>query len=168
MAKRQVMFSFEFNKDSWRAGQVKNMGKVSNNSTFSANDWEEVKEKTDTKIKEWIDNQLTMRSCLVVLIGHTTSSRKWVKYEIEKAYEMGKGIVGVYVHNLKDKNGNQDLKGSNPFYSIFVGKDNERLSKYVECYDSNYSISQNVYNDIESKLEDLIETAIDNRTNYPK
>lgn len=36
-------------------------------------------------------------SCLVVLIGSTTSTRKWVKYEIQKAYELNKGIVGIYV-----------------------------------------------------------------------
>ena len=52
MAKRQVFFSFEFNKDAWRASQVRNMGKVDDSSTFSDNDWEEVKEKTDAKIKE--------------------------------------------------------------------------------------------------------------------
>ena len=86
MAKRQVFFSFEYNKDAWRASQVRNMGKVDNSSTFSDNDWEEVKEKTDAKIREWIDNQMAKRSCLVVLIGATTSGRKWINYEIEKDY----------------------------------------------------------------------------------
>jgi len=62
MAKRQVFFSFEYNKDAWRASQVKEMGKVDDSSTFSSNDWEEVKEKTDTKIKEWIDGQMAKRS----------------------------------------------------------------------------------------------------------
>jgi len=167
MAKRQVMFSFEYNKDNWRAGQVRNMGVVSNNSTFSGNEWEEVKEKTDTKIKAWINEQLAMRSCLVVLVGATTSSRKWVKYEIEKAYEMGKAIVGVYIHGLKNSEGNQTTKGSNPFYNIFVGENNERLSKYIECYDPPYKYSTNVYNNIEEKLEQLIEDAITNKGNYP-
>ena len=167
MAKRQVMFSFEYNKDNWRAGQVRNMGVVSNNSTFSGNEWEEVKEKTDAKIKTWINEQLAMRSCLVVLVGATTSSRKWVKYEIEKAYEMGKAIVGVYIHGLKNSDGKQTTKGSNPFYNIFVGENNERLSKYVECFDSNYSSSKYVYDDIEEKLEQLIEDAITNKGNYP-
>ena len=88
MAKRQVFFSFHYNRDSWRASQVRNMGKVDGNSTFSDNDWEEVRYKSDTKIKEWIDKQLAMRSCLVVLVGYETSERKWVKYEIEKAMEL--------------------------------------------------------------------------------
>ena len=122
MAKRQVFFSFEFNKDAWRASQVRNMGKVDDSSTFSDNDWEEVKEKTDAKIKEWIDNQMNKRSCLVVLVGKTTSGRKWIDYEIKKAYELQKGIVGIYVHGLKDVDGNQTTKGSNPFYQIYKGK----------------------------------------------
>ena len=84
MVKRQVFFSFHYSRDAWRASQVRNMGKVADSSTFSDNDWEEVRYKTDTKIKEWIDNQLALRSCLVVLVGAKTSERKWVKYEIEK------------------------------------------------------------------------------------
>lgn len=163
MAKRQVFFSFEYNKDAWRASQVKEMGKVDDSSTFSSNDWEEVKEKTDTKIKEWIDSQMEKRSCLVVLIGHSTSGRKWINYEIEKAHELNKGIVGIYIHNLKDSQGNQTTKGSNPFYNILIGKNKERLSKYVTCFDSSYSSSTYVYDDIKSNIEQLIEDAISNK-----
>lgn len=163
MAKRQVFFSFEYNKDAWRASQVKEMGKVDDSSTFSSNDWEEVKEKTDAKIKEWIDSQMAKRSCLVVLIGHSTSGRKWINYEIEKAYELNKGIVGIYIHNLKDSQGNQTTKGSNPFYNILIGKDKERLSKYVTCFDSSYSSSAYVYDDIKNNIEQLIEDAISNK-----
>lgn len=160
MAKRQVFFSFEYNKDCWRASQVRNMGKVDSSSTFSDNDWEEVKEKSDAKIKDWIDSQMAKRSCLVVLIGATTSGRKWINYEIEKAYELNKGIVGIYIHNLKDSDGNQTTKGSNPFYQIYIGKNNERLSKYVTCFDSSYKSSQYVYDDIKENMEQLIEDAI--------
>ncbi len=163
--KRQVFFSFEYVKDNWRASQVRNMGKVSDNSKFSDNDWEEVKEKSDSKIKEWIDEQLEKRSCVVVLIGATTSTRKWVKYEIEKAYEMKKGIVGIYINKLKDKDGNQTDKGSNPFYTLLTDK-GERLSKYVECFESSYQISKKVYDDISENIEDLIENAIEKSGTY--
>lgn len=166
MAKRQVFFSFEYNKDNWRASQVRNMGKVDDSSTFSDNDWEEVKEKSDDKIKEWIDDQLKMRSCLVVLVGATTSGRKWINYEIEKAYELKKGIVGIYIHGLKDKDGNQTSKGNNPFYQIYIGQNNERLSKYVTCYDPSCSTSTDVYDDIKEHLEQLIEDAIDAKGTY--
>ncbi len=163
--KRQVFFSFEYKKDNWRAAQVRNMGKVSDDSTFSDNDWEEVKEKSDSKIKEWIDEQLEKRSCVVVLIGETTSTRKWVKYEIEKAYEMKKGIVGIYINKLEDKYRNQTDKGSNPFYSLLTDG-GERLSKYVECFESKYQTSKNVYDDISEHIEDLIENAIEKSGTY--
>ena len=166
MAKRQVFFSFEYNKDAWRASQVRNMGKVDNTSTLSDNDWEEVKEKTDARIREWIDKQMAMRSCLVVLVGATTSGRKWINYEIKKAYELNKGIVGIYIHGLKDEYKNQTSKGNNPFYNIFIGNNNERLTKYVRCYESPYSSSKYVYWDIENNIEELIEDAISNAGKY--
>ena len=166
MTKRQVFFSFHYDNDNWRASQIRNMGKVDNSSTFSDNDWEEVKEKTDKKIEEWINSQLAKRSCLVVLIGEKTSGRKWINYEINKAYELNKGIVGIYIHNLKNKDGKQSNKGSNPFYNIYVGDDKKRLSNYVECFDSVYSSSTYVYDDIKNNIENLIERAIDNKDTY--
>lgn len=165
MAKRQVFFSFHYSRDSWRASQVRNMGKVSDSSTFSDNDWEKVRSKTDSKIKEWINDQLKKRSCLVVLVGAKTSERKWVKYEIEKAMELNKGIVGIRIDRLKDSDGNQDEEGSNPFYSIFT-EDGHRLSNYVTLFKSQYSLSKYVYEDINDHIEDLIEYAIDNRIKY--
>lgn len=162
MPNRQVFFSFEYNKDAWRAAQVRNMGKVSDDSTFSDNDWEEIKEKSVEKIKDWINTQMKMRSCLVVLIGATTASRKWVKYEIEKAYQLDKGIVGIYIHNLKDQDGKQTYKGDNPFYYMYTNN-GERLSKYITCFDSQYRSSIDVYNDIQDNIEDLIEDALNNK-----
>lgn len=43
MTKRQVFYSFHFKNDSWRAGQVRNIGVVEGNMPVSSNDWEEVK-----------------------------------------------------------------------------------------------------------------------------
>lgn len=162
---RQVFFSFEYLKDAWRAGQVRNMGKVDGSSTFSDNDWEEVKYKSDESIKKWINDEMEKRSCIVVLIGKTTSTRKWVKYEIEQAYKKGKGIVGIYIHKLKDREGNQTEQGSNPFYSIYTDN-GQRLSNYITCFDSSYSTSQYVYDDIKGHIEDLIEDAIKKAGTY--
>lgn len=161
MAKRQVFFSFHYNNDSWRAAQVKNMGKVSDSSTFSANEWEEVKEKSDSKIKDWIDGQMVKRSCLVVLIGKNTANRKWINYEINKAIELDKGIVGIYINELKNSLGEQDDKGNNPF--DYLTLEGEKLSKYVKCFDSVYSSSKNVYSDIKDNIEDLIEYGIEHK-----
>ena len=162
---RQVFFSFHFMRDVWRASMVRNMGKVDKSSTFSDNDWEEVRYKTDSKIKEWIDKQMAMRSCLVVLVGAETSERKWVKYEIEQAMKLRKGIVGIRIHKLENKEGRQDVKGADPFYSVITST-GHRLSNYVTLFDSTYNTSKCVYNDISENIENLIEEAIDNRWTY--
>ena len=44
---------------------------------------------------------MAKRSCVVVLIGEKTAERKWINYEIKKAIELNKGIVGIYIHNLR-------------------------------------------------------------------
>ncbi len=162
--KRRVFFSFEYDVDAWRANQVRNMGIVDQTSTFSDNDWEKVKGSEQT-IKRWINSQLQKRSCLIVLIGETTFTRPWVDYEIQRAYELGKGIVGVYIHKLKDKDGFQSEKGENPLDYVYTD-DGDPLSMYVDSFDSVYSRSNNVYNDIKNNLPDLIEDAIENAGTY--
>lgn len=141
------------------------MGKVDGSSTFSDNDWEEVKLKSDTEIKKWIDGQIANRSCIVVLIGSTTSTRRWIKYEIEKAYELNKGVVGIYIHGLKDVYGKQSTKGSNPFYNLYT-INGQRLSSFVETFDSKYVSSGYIYDDIYENIESLIQRAIDKAGTY--
>ena len=162
---RQVFFSFHYSRDVWRASQVRNMGKVDRSSTFSDNDWEKVRYNTDFNIREWIDSQMVMRSCVVVLVGAETSTRKWVKYEIEKAMELKKGIVGIRINKLSDREGNQDKEGGNPFYNIKTSS-GQRLSNYVTLFEPKYKSSKYVYEEIDDNLERLIEEAIANRFRY--
>lgn len=68
--KRQVFFSFHYSEDIWRVGQVRNMGLVESQNLFSDNGWEKVRLKSESAIKAWIDNEMKMRSCVVVLIGN--------------------------------------------------------------------------------------------------
>lgn len=93
MAKRQVFFSFHYEEDVWRVAQVRNIGTVEGQPLFSDNGWEKVRKSSDEAIKRWINKEMEMRSCVIVLIGEHTASRKWVKYEIEQAWKKGKGLV---------------------------------------------------------------------------
>lgn len=96
------------------------------------------------------------KSCVVVLIGEETYKRPWVKHEILKAYKEKKGLLGIYIHNLKCPNNGKCNKGSNPFDN-FTWDDGEKISKYVKCYDPN---SNDAYNDISNNLSYWIEAAI--------
>ena len=162
--RRRVFFSFHYSADAWRAGQVRNMGVVEGNEPVSDNDWEEVKRGGDKAIKRWIDGQIKGKSCAIVLIGSNTSGRKWINYEIKKAWEDGKGVVGIYIHNLKDQDGNQSAKGANPFYRLSLN--GKRLSTVVKAYDPPYKLSNKVYDHIKDNIADWVEEAIQIRKNY--
>lgn len=88
-----------------------------------------------------------------------------MKYEIEKAMELRKGIVGIRINRLKNSQGEQDPEGSNPFYNVITSS-GHRLSDYVTLFKSIYSSSEYVYDDIKENIEDLIEKAISHRWDY--
>ncbi len=155
---RKVFFSFHYKRDNWRAAQVRNIGVIEGNKTVSDNKWETIAGRGDAAIKRWINKQMRDKSCVVVLIGHKTASRKWIKYEIKKAWKNGKGVVGIYIHNLKDKDEKKALKGKNPFKKVRIKGCN--LSHIVEVYNPPYKRSKKVYNYIEDNIEDWVEEAI--------
>ncbi|MBA2937014.1 TIR domain-containing protein [Paenibacillus sp. CGMCC 1.16610] len=165
---RKVFFSFHYVPDNWRAGQVRNIGVVEGNAPVSDNDWEEVKKGGDKAIQDWIDTQIKGKSCAVILIGEKTAGRKWIKYEIEKSWNLNKGVVGIYIHNLKDKDGNQSTKGKNPFddFTITVDGKKKSLSGVVKAYDPPYKTSTYVYDHIKENLEKWVEEAIEIRNKY--
>jgi len=162
---RRVFFSFHYKPDNWRASQVRNMGVIEGNRPCSDNDWESITQGGDEKIKKWIAEQLDGKSCAVVLIGAKTAGRKWINYEIVKAWDDQKGVVGVYVHNLLDSNQKQSTKGANPFASIKYGNSGKMLSAIVKAYDPPYTSSTSVYNHIKEKLAQWVEEAITIRNN---
>lgn len=173
---RRVFFSFDYDRDVWRAAQVKNMGIVDGDRPAFGNEWEEVKRKGDVAIKQWIDRQMEGRTCCVVLIGAETYKSRWVRYEIARAWNRDMGVFGIYVHGLKDRNGQQSVKGQNPFDYIQVKPVKgsawlrdytcEKLSDIVYVEDPPYTTSQNVYDYIKQHLVGWIDTAILLRGGY--
>ena len=94
---------------------------------IDAADFEEVKRKGDTAIKNWIDSQLQGTSVTVVLVGEKTCSSRWVKYEIEKSIEIGNGLLGIDVSKIKDLQGNtSDRCGKIPNgYNFYLWNNDE-------------------------------------------
>lgn len=165
--KRRVFYSFHYKPDNWRASMVRNMGVVEGNKPASDNDWESITKKGDEAIQNWIDDQMSGRSCCVVLIGKNTAGRKWIKYEIGKAWNAGKGVLGIYIHNLKDSDEKQTTKGENPFEDFTMDRDSKtKLSSIVKVYDPPFTDSKKVYGYINNNLSDWIEKAIAIRDNY--
>lgn len=162
---RRTFYSFHYKPDNWRASQVRNMGVVDGNRPCSDNDWETITKGGDEKIKKWIADQMDGKSCVIVLIGANTARRKWIDHEINKGWNEGKGVVGVYIHNLKDSDGKQSPRGANPFAHIPYRNTGKMLSSIVKAYDPPYSTSTSVYDYIKKNLAGWVDEAIDIRNN---
>ncbi len=156
---RRVFFSFHYERDAVRAGQVRNSNVVKDKSIetsdfIDATKWEEVKRGGPEAIKRWIENQLNGTSVTVVLIGAKTSERKWIKYEIDESLKKGNGLLGIYIHKCPLFDGSTDTKGENPFDKLYFDR-NERKEYLSEIYKTYDWINDNG----REKLGDWIEKA---------
>ena len=134
------------------------MGVVEGNTPVSPNTWEELKKKGDTSIKNWIEENMKGKSCVIVLIGTDTHKRSWVKHEIDKAWADGKGLLGVHVHNITCPNNGKCSKGTNPFDSHTFKLNGATVVPKV--YDPKAS---DAYNHIADNLSGWVEAAIKQR-----
>lgn len=161
---RRAFYSFHYIPDNWRAATVRSIGSVEGNKPASDNDWESVKKAGDKAIQNWIDGQLYGKSCAVVLIGSNTAGRKWINYEIEKAWSEKKGLLGIHIHNLKDSGGNQSTMGANPFEAFNLN--GTSLSSIVKTHNPPYWDSKDVYKYIADNLASWFDEAVTIRAKY--
>lgn len=137
---RQVFFSFHYSPDCWRAAQVRNSWVTQERKAagfFDSAEWEEVKRKQKSEIERWIDKQLDGTSVTVVLIGSNTAGRPWIDYEITASHKKGNGLLGIYIHNKENSQGQKGMKGKNPFDNWSITRNGEKipLSKLYPTYD---------------------------------
>jgi len=159
---RRVFFSFHYERDIWRANVVRNswVTKPDREAAgfWDKSLWEEAKKTGDEAIKRMIDKGLENTSVTVVLIGAETSGREWVRYEIVQSYNKGNGLLGVYIHNIKDPDWNTDKKGDNPFNYIYIEKDGRKVY-FSEMYPTYDWVSDDGYEKIGSWIEKAAQAA---------
>lgn len=159
MARIPVFYSFHFDNDVMRVQQVRNMGMIEGNEPVSNNDWESVKRKGDAAVEKWIDDNMSYRRCVVVLIGTDTYKRPWVQYEIQKAWREKRGLLGIHIHNLKCPRSGTCSKGANPF-DQFTLRDSNGYVVRPPVYDPPASTA---YSHIQANLSEWVEQAIASR-----
>lgn len=157
---RRVFYSFHYKPDNWRAATVRSIGVIEGNRPATDNDWESITRGGDDAIKRWIAEQMSGRSCNVVLVGAGTANRKWINYEIVKSWDDGMGVVGICIHGLKNVDGELSTMGLNPFDFITHGRSKQKLSTIVKCYNPAGSNSQERYNWIKTYLAAAVEEAV--------
>lgn len=111
------------------------MGTLDEQIELPAQDWEQVKRRGDKAVEEWIDNQMNHKQAVIVMIGAETASRKFVRYEIQRAWHIKKPLLGVRIHGLKNSAGSPDHPGENPFAQFGFSDSNRTYAYYVPVYD---------------------------------
>jgi hypothetical protein len=135
---RKVFFSFHFDNDAWRAGQVRNMGALEADAPCSDNDWEKVKRGGNAAIEKWIADQLSAK----------------------------KGVVGIRIHGLKNHSGYTSSAGANPFDKLTLKNGTFSLSSQVQLKWPSGADSTEIYASIKNNIANWVEEAITIRNNY--
>lgn len=144
---RRTFFSFHYELDVQRASVVRKSSQLKTSITpdwIEASIWESAKTTGKAAVQKLIDDALVGTSVTAVLIGTETASREWVKYEIDQSIARGNGLLGIYIHNIKDFSGSTASKGTNP------------LSSGYQTYDW---IRDDGYNNLGTWVEDAYDAA---------
>lgn len=154
---KSVFYSFQYEPDNWRVQQVIQMGAVTGGAAFTAQAWEKVRLQSDAAIEKWIHDQMKYTKAVIVLVGETTANSRWVDYEIRKAWDDGRPLLGVRIHGLADKYGETSSLGANPFSNVQL-KNGTCLDQRVHLINPQGWDSRSVYNDIANNLEMWVDT----------
>jgi hypothetical protein len=157
---RKCFYSFHYKPDAQRASQVRQIGFVEGNRPATDNDWETIEKGGEPAIKKWIKEQMSGKTCTVILVGSNTANRKWINHEIIESWNNNMGVVGIHIHGLKNLSSEISVKGKNPFDYITHGGTKKKLSSIVKCYNPTGSTSKEKYAWISKHLSNAVEEAI--------
>lgn len=111
---KTVFYSFYYDRDVHRVQLVRNINALEGQPLLNSQDWESVRRGGDAAIEKWISEQMAYKKAVIVLVGQETAGRKWVTYEINKAWSDKKPLLGVRIHGLSSM-GSVDRPGQSPF-----------------------------------------------------
>lgn len=152
---RRVFFSFHYERDVRRIVQVRNSwvvrAKGEAQPFYDKADFEEAKKRAGG-IEKWIEEQMKGTSVTVVLFGAQTAERAWVRHEIRRSHELGKGLLAIDIHNVKDPQWCTDVQGTNPldYWQVEQGGRKVSLGSLYRCYDW---VRDDGYNNISAWIE---------------
>ena len=120
----------------------------------------------DKASKGWIADQQNVRFCTVMLVGTDTAKRKWINHEIIKSWDDGKGVVGIHIYGLRNRDGSISRDGLNPSDDIGYGSTGKKLSAIVKCYDPSGTNRRQRYDWFRTHLSNAVNEAVAIKTRH--
>ena len=101
------------------------------------NEWKRLLSQGDQAIRYWVEDQVHFSDVTAVLIGTNTSKDPIVRRAIVACHQLEKGMLGIYIHNVRVDNGRPSKKGTNPFdcFCMVKGDQKTSLSELYKTYD---------------------------------
>jgi SIR2-like domain/Sir2- and TIR-associating SLOG family/MTH538 TIR-like domain (DUF1863) len=128
---RRTFFCFHYEFDVSRAHVVRNSWVTKEEREdagfFDASVFESKKRAGEEILKRFLNEALDGTSVTVALIGNQTAFRPWVRYELVRSFQRGNGLLGIYIHNIKNFDQQYAVKGPNPFDHIAYRVLNSRV-----------------------------------------
>ena len=136
---RNSFFSFHYTWDIWRANVIRICWYGRNREAAGFWDlslWEKRKDKSESVILDKFSASLQDADVTIVLIGKYTPERKWVLFEISESISRKNGLLGIYIHNIKNRYGETDDQGENPFKKFHINRGGYRVSfsEFIPTY----------------------------------
>jgi len=82
--------------------RLKDQGYDVRNFSVDSTNHKDGRKPSNEVIERLLRMRISWSSTFICLIGPKTHTRAWVDYEIKKATEQGKRIIGVYTHGSKE------------------------------------------------------------------
>lgn len=133
---RHTFFSFHYNNDVLRAHVLRNAWVTQDRADagfFDKSAFEKAKNENPDSLKRFLTSKLQGTSVTCVCVGAHTFARPWVRYEIVRSVQLGKGLLGVRLDRVRCA---QDVKqgltgyeksGENPFDHLCLSRKDRRV-----------------------------------------
>lgn len=100
------IFISHYGRDDEHVQSLKNRLKAAGydvrNFSVDSTNHKDGRKPSEEVVKRLLRMRISWSSTFICLIGPKTHTRAWVDYEIKKAVEQGKRIIGVYTHGSKE------------------------------------------------------------------
>jgi Thoeris protein ThsB, TIR-like domain len=107
-------------RQAWR---FRHPGTVLTPSFYDSSLWESRQREGDESLKRLIREGVDYTSAVCVLIGTSTWTRRWVRYEIARAVIDGRGLLAVHINGIRHHQTKiRNPAGLNPLEFMAVGK----------------------------------------------
>lgn len=124
---RHTFFSYHYKPDVWRAWNVRNSWAVKPETRksvgfFDSSVFEASRKESADALKRFLREGLEGTSVTCVLAGAQTHLRRWVRYEIARSIVKGNGLLTVFIHGVRNRDGELSVRGPDPLASMGVYK----------------------------------------------